>query len=93
MQSASGDTAVLADHVGAEMRGLGAADTPPGITLEQMRQRWEPRWLVWRSRNQDGEPNEWCATRRGHGRELSMTLMEPTAGDSKRPWCGSRMGR
>lgn len=59
----------------------GAVSTPQDITLEEMRQRWGPEWRVWRSRNSDGEPNEWCATRRGRGRELSMTLMEPTAGE------------
>ena len=52
---------------------------PPQI--RELQQRWGPEWLVWRSRNSDGKPNEWCATRRGQGREPSMTLMEPTAGE------------
>jgi hypothetical protein len=53
--------------------------TQQATTVEEIQQRWGPEWLVWRSRNSTGEPNEWCATRRGVGREPSMTLMEPTA--------------
>jgi hypothetical protein len=51
----------------------------PDPELTRLQQAWAPEWLVWRSRNSRGEPNEWCATRRGEGHELSMTLMEPTA--------------
>jgi hypothetical protein len=47
--------------------------------LEEIQQRWGPEWLVWRSRNNAGQPNEWCATRRGVGGAASMTLMERTA--------------
>jgi hypothetical protein len=49
--------------------------------FEQMRERWWPTWCLWRSRDGAGEPNGWCATRRGQGRELSMTLMAATAGE------------
>jgi hypothetical protein len=48
--------------------------------LAALREKWGPEWRVWRSRNSRGEFNEWCATRRGVGRQLSMTLMEKTAG-------------
>jgi hypothetical protein len=47
--------------------------------LDDVRRRWAPEWRVWRSHDQAGEPNEWCATRRGDRDEPSMTLMEPTA--------------
>jgi hypothetical protein len=53
--------------------------TSPDPDLTRLQQAWAPEWLVWRSRNSAGEPNEWCATRHGVGRELSMTLMERTA--------------
>jgi hypothetical protein len=49
-----------------------ASDAPQLVAL---RERWSPQWCIWRSRNSDGEPNEWCATHR----EPNMTLMEPTA--------------
>lgn len=51
----------------------------PDPELARLQQAWAPAWSVWRSRNSAGEPNEWCATRHGVGREFSMTLMEPTA--------------
>jgi hypothetical protein len=46
--------------------------------LQALQGRWAPKWRIWRSR--DGEDlRGWCATRRGQGREMSRTLMEPTA--------------
>jgi hypothetical protein len=47
--------------------------------LARLQEAWSPEWSVWRSRNSAGELNQWCATRRGRGIELGMTLMEPTA--------------
>lgn len=53
------------------------------LLLQDLREAWAPQWCVWRSRGSDGEPNCWCATRRGEGREMSQTLMADTADELK----------
>jgi hypothetical protein len=58
--------------------------------LARLQQAWSPEWLVWRSRNTAGEPNEWCATRHGEGREFSMTLMERSADKLEAALCEQR---
>jgi hypothetical protein len=61
------------------MHAKGTHPPSPDPELTRLQQKWSPEWLVWRSRNSAGEPNEWCATRHGEGGEYSRTLMEPTA--------------
>lgn len=58
---------------------MAAASELADPRLQEMREAWWPTWCIWRSRNSDGAPNEWCATRRPEGGKPGMTLIEPTA--------------
>lgn len=42
-----------------------------------LRRRWGDGWLVWRSRDDQGEPNSWCATRISPKAGLDATIIEP----------------
>lgn len=59
------------------MIAVADVQTSPDPELWTLQEQW-PDWTVWRSRVGD-QPHGWCATRRGQGRELSRTFMEPTA--------------
>src|SRR5256885_12416086 len=51
------DIDVLAERLAAE-----TSQACDDSRLVALREKWSPRWCIWRSRNSDGEPNEWGAT-------------------------------
>jgi hypothetical protein len=67
--------------IAVRRRHAEAAPARTDTVLQELREKWSPVWWVWRSCNDAGEPNCWCATRRPEGDKPGRTLMEPTASE------------